>query len=175
MIDGFAIRPAVEADVPLILAFIRKLAGYERLTDEVEATEERLRQSLFREPRGAEVIIGEYHRTPVAFALYFHNYSTFLGKPGIYIEDLYVDEPYRRNGFGFAMLQYIARLAKERDCGRVEWAVLDWNEPAIRFYESLGAQAMSQWTIYRLSAASFHRLAEANCAEGRNHGGRGKG
>lgn len=161
MIEGFVIRRAVEADVGLILAFIRKLAAYERLAHEVEATEERLRQTLFRESRGAEVILGEYLGKPVAFALFFHNYSTFLGKPGIYIEDLYVDEPYRRNGFGFAILQYIARLARARDCGRVEWAVLDWNEPAIRFYESLGAQAVNQWTTYRLSGASLRRLAEA--------------
>lgn len=162
MIEGFVIRRAVEADVALILAFIRKLAAYERLADELEVTEERLQQTLFRESRGAEVIIGEYHQAPVAFALFFHNYSTFLGKPGIYIEDLYVDEPYRRNGFGFAMLQHIVRLAKERNCGRVEWAVLDWNEPAIRFYESLGARAMSDWTIYRLSGSSLERLAEGN-------------
>jgi len=162
MIEGFVIRRAVEADVALILGFIRKLAVYERLAEELEVTEERLRQTLFGESRGAEVIIGEYHRAPVAFALFFHNYSTFLGKPGIYIEDLYVDEPYRRKGFGFAMLQHIVRLAKERDCGRVEWAVLDWNEPAIRFYESLGARAMSDWTIYRLNGPSLDRLAEGN-------------
>jgi len=158
--EGFVIRPAVEGDVPCILQFIRKLAEYERLSHEMVATEEMLRETLFGERKTAEVIIGEYRQSPVGFAIYFHNYSTFLGRPGIYIEDLYVNEDYRGYGFGFAMLQYIAQLARDRKCGRLEWAVLDWNEPAIRFYQKLGAVAMKDWTVYRLTGDALPRLAQ---------------
>ena len=154
----FRIREAVEEDVPLILLFIKKLACYERLSHEMNATEEILRRSLFRERRVAEVILAEYQRVAVGFALYFHNFSTFLGRPGIYIEDLYVDESFRGRGFGYALFRHIARLAVERGCGRLEWSVLDWNKPAIRFYETLGAAAMSDWTTYRLAGEGLKKV-----------------
>src|ERR671939_304332 len=125
----FAIRAATEDDVPLILQFIRDLAEYERLSDRVIATEERLRASLFGSPRFAEVLIAEEDETPVGFALFFHNYSTFLAQPGIYLEDLFVKPEARGKGFGKALLARLAQLARERGCGRVEWAVLDWNAP----------------------------------------------
>jgi len=167
---GFVIRPAAEEDVPLILGFIKKLAEYERLFHEMVATEEMLRETLFGEKKTAEVIIGEYRQSSVGFAIYFHNYSTFLGKPGIYIEDLYVNEKHRGHGFGFAMFLYIARLAKDRKCGRLEWAVLDWNEPAIQFYRKLGAVAMSDWTVYRLTGAALESLGNtSNLEGGANH------
>jgi GNAT superfamily N-acetyltransferase len=155
---GFRIRPAVAEDVPTILRFIKKLALYERLSDEVTATEEILKANLFGKRRVAEVLLGEHQGIPVGFALYFHNFSTFLGRPGIYIEDLYVDEEHRGHGLGVAMFAHIARLAGERGCGRLEWSVLDWNSPAIRFYEKLGAAALSDWTTYRLTGEALDRL-----------------
>lgn len=157
----FEIRQAGAVDVPVILAFIKKLAEYERLSNDVVATEETLRQTLFGARRTAEVAIGYLDREPVGFVLFFHNFSTFLGRPGIYIEDLFVDEPYRRRGFGRALLLYVARLAKERQCGRLEWSVLDWNEPAIKFYKKLGAAPMSEWTVYRVAGESLNDLASA--------------
>jgi GNAT superfamily N-acetyltransferase len=155
----FAIRPATEADVPLILQFIRDLAEYERLADKVVATEEGLRRSLFGSPRFAEVVIGEEDGAPVGFALFFHNYSTFLGQPGIYLEDLFVKPEARGRGYGKALLTRLAQLARERGCGRVEWAVLDWNEPAIDFYKALGATPMDEWTVFRLTGAALEALA----------------
>jgi len=155
----FQIRPATEADVPVVLSFIKRLAIYERLQDEVVATEELLRQTLFGERRTAEVAIGYLENDPVGFVLFFHNYSTFLGRPGIYIEDLFVDEPFRRRGYGRALLLYVARLAKARGCGRLEWSVLDWNRPAIDFYKTLGAVPMSEWTVFRVTGQSLERLA----------------
>src|SRR5262244_3826114 len=156
---GFEIKSATEADIPIILSFIQKLARYERLSHEVVATEELLRKTLFgRRPR-AEVAIGYFAGKPVGFVLFFHNYSTFLGKPGLYIEDLFVDEDFRRRGFGRALLLYVARLAQERNCGRLEWSVLDWNEPAINFYKKLGAVPMSEWTVFCVTGASLQRLA----------------
>jgi GNAT superfamily N-acetyltransferase len=152
------IRVAGEEDVPLILQFIKKLAHYERLSHEVTATEEILRKNLFEGRRVAEVILAEHQQRAVGFALYFYNFSTFLGQAGIYIEDLYVDEPYRGDGFGRAMFLHIAKLARERGCGRVEWSVLDWNRPAIQFYESLGARPMRDWTIYRLTGDALQKL-----------------
>ncbi len=149
-VSDFRIREGVEEDVPLILQFVKKIAYYERLSHEVTATEELLRKNLFGERKVAEVILAEYEQTAVGFAIYFYNFSSFVGRPGIYIEDIYVDETYRGQGFGRALFDYIVRLAKERGCGRVEWSVLDWNAPAIRFYESMGAVPMSDWTIYRL-------------------------
>jgi GNAT superfamily N-acetyltransferase len=153
---------AEERDVPLILGFIRGLAEYERLAHEVAATEELLRETLFGSRRVAEVLIGDYRGDPVGFALFFHNYSTFLGRPGIYLEDLFVNPEMRGRGFGKMLLAYLAKLAVERQCGRLEWSVLDWNEPSIRFYRRLGAVAMDDWTIYRLTGQALARLA-AEC------------
>jgi len=147
----FAIRAATEGDVPLILQFIRDLAEYERLSDKVIATEERLRASLFGSPRFAEVIIAEEDAVPVGFALFFHNYSTFLAQPGIYLEDLFVKPEARGRGYGKALLMHLAQLARERGCGRVEWAVLNWNQPSIDFYKALGAVPMDEWTVFRLT------------------------
>ncbi len=161
--QDFRIREAVEEDVPLILQFIKKLAGYERLSHEMDTTEEILRRSLFQERKVAEVILAEHERSAVGFALYFHNFSTFLGRSGIYIEDLYVDERYRGRGFGAALFAHIARLAVERGCGRLEWSVLDWNKPAIRFYETLGAVPMSDWTTYRLAGEGLKKVGTRGC------------
>jgi GNAT superfamily N-acetyltransferase len=158
-VERFEIRSATQSDVPIILSFIKKLADYERLSHEVIATEESLRQTLFGPQPIAEVAIGYCKEEPVGFVLFFHNYSTFLGRAGIYIEDLFVDEAYRKRGFGRALLLHVARLAKERGCGRVEWSVLDWNEPAINFYKNLGAVPMSEWTIFRVTGESLERLA----------------
>lgn len=152
------IQPATKADVRVILAFIQKLAAYERLSHEVTATEETLRETLFGRRRTAEVAIGYYQRQPVCFVLFFHNYSTFLGRPGIYIEDLFVEESYRRRGFGAALFRYVADLAHRRRCGRLEWSVLDWNEPAINFYLKLGAVPMSEWTVFRVTGDSLAKL-----------------
>ena len=159
-IAGFVIRAAAESDVPVILSFIKKLAAYEKLTHEVVATETLLRETLFGSLRTAEVAIGYCEGKPVGFVLFFHNYSTFLGRPGLYIEDLFVDEAHRRRGFGRALLLYVAQLANERRCGRLEWAVLDWNEPAVNFYRKLGAVAMNEWTVFRVTGASLTNLAE---------------
>ncbi|MGH9767923.1 MAG: GNAT family N-acetyltransferase [Blastocatellia bacterium] len=159
MPQDFEIKPATEGDVSLILSFIKKLAVYEKLAHEVMATEDILRETLFGERRYAEVAIGYHRGEPAGFALFFHNYSTFLGKPGIYLEDLFVDEQLRGKGFGKALLVYLARLAKERNCGRLEWAVLDWTEPSISFYKSLGARIMDEWNVFRLTGESLDRLA----------------
>src|SRR5262245_43670185 len=156
---SFQIRAATRIDVPVILSFIKKLADYERLSHEVVATEEHLRETLFGRRRTAEVAIGYFKKEPVGFVLFFHNYSTFLGRPGIYIEDLFVDEAFRRRGFGRALLTYVARLAIERQCGRLEWSVLDWNEPAVNFYKKLGAVPMSEWTVFRVTGNNLARLA----------------
>ena len=148
------IRPATPADVPLILDFIRGLAEYERMLDQVEATEERLRTSLFPgNGRGPDAycVIGSVDGTPAGFALYFFNYSTFLARPGLYLEDLFVRPEHRGAGLGKALLLHLAALAHERGCGRMEWAVLDWNEPAQAFYRSLGAVPMDEWTVWRLT------------------------
>lgn len=153
------IRFATEDDAPLVLAFIKRLAEYERLSHEVVATEEILRETLFGERRLAEVLLGYAEGEPATFALFFHNFSTFLGKPGIYLEDLFVTPEHRGFGFGKAMLRYLARLAKERNCGRLEWWVLDWNEDAIRFYKSLGAVPMDEWTVYRVAGDALDSLA----------------
>jgi GNAT superfamily N-acetyltransferase len=153
------IRAATEDDVPLILSLIKELAEYERLSHEVVATEEVLRDSLFGERPVAEVVLGYVGDDPAGFALFFHNFSTFLGKPGIYLEDLYVRPRYRGMGFGKALLTRVAKLAKERGCGRLEWSVLDWNEPAIGFYKRLGASPVSGWTVYRVSGEALDELA----------------
>lgn len=153
------IRFATEADVPLVLDFVERLAEYEKLSHEVVATEESLRETLFGERRYAEVLLGYEGGKPVAFALFFHNYSTFLAKPGIYLEDLFVLSEHRGSGYGKAMLAHLAQLAVERGCGRLEWWVLDWNESAIGFYRSLGAEPMAEWTTMRVTGDALGRLA----------------
>ncbi len=158
-IPGFQIRAAREIDAPLILSFIQKLADYEKLSHEAVATEAVLKETLFGSKPTAEVLIGYLHDEPVGFVLFFHNYSTFLGRPGIYIEDLFVLEDYRGRGFGRALLIQVAALAKARGCGRLEWAVLDWNEPAVNFYKNLGAVPMSEWTVFRVTGESLEKLA----------------
>ena len=156
---NFKIRPATERDVPVILAFIRQLAEYEKLSHEAVMTEEILRQSLFGSRRAAEVLLGYSGDLPVAFAVFFHNFSTFLGRPGLYLEDLFVIPEMRGKGFGKAMLVELARIARERNCGRFEWSVLDWNKPAIDFYKALGAVPMDEWTIFRVTGEALKRLA----------------
>ncbi len=153
------IRPATEEDVPLILRFIKELAEYEHLSHEVSATEEALRESLFGERRGAEALMAYLGDKPAGFALFFHNFSTFLGKPGIYLEDLYVRPEFRGSGIGRALLVRLAKLARERGCGRLEWWVLDWNEPSIGFYKSIGAVAMDDWTVYRVAGEALENLS----------------
>jgi GNAT superfamily N-acetyltransferase len=150
---------ATESDVPVLLSFVRKLAEYEKLSDQVEATEEHVRAALFGEGRVAEALLAYLGSEPVAFAVFFHNFSTFLGRPGIYLEDLFVDPPHRGKGIGKALLIELARIARARNCGRLEWAVLDWNESAIEFYRSLGAVPMDDWTIFRVTGTALARLA----------------
>lgn len=159
-IPEFTIRSAGKDDVPLILRFVHELAEYEKLSDEVVATEDDLNKHLFGEESRAEVIFGEYKNEPVGFAIFFHNFSTFLGKPGLYLEDLFVEESQRGRGYGKCMLRFLAHLAKERDCGRLEWWVLDWNKPAIKFYEKLGAVPMEEWTTYRVTGKALTDLAK---------------
>lgn len=158
-VGEFRLEPATERDIPLILRLITGLAEYEKLAHEVRATEDTLRASLFGERRDAEVVIARAASEPVGFALFFHNYSTFLGQRGLYLEDLFVMPEWRGRGAGRALLTYLARLAIERNCGRLEWAVLDWNEPAIRFYKSLGARPLEEWTVNRLTGESLQQLA----------------
>ena len=153
------IREATQADVPLILQFIRDLAVYEKLEHKVIATEASLRQTLFGNPRFAEVVFASVDGVEAGFALFFHNYSTFLGQPGIYLEDLFVKPELRGRGIGKGLLAHLARLAKERGCGRVEWAVLDWNTPSIQFYRSIGAVPLSDWEIFRLTGDALDALA----------------
>ena len=159
MSDSITIRPATEQDVPLIQGFIRDLARYEHLEHEMVATEEGLRKTLFGERRYAEVVFACVGAEPVGFALFFHNYSTFLGKPGIYLEDLFVRPEARGRGIGKRLLAWLAQTAVARDCGRLEWAVLDWNEPSIGFYRSLGAILKSEWQIFRLTGDPLKALA----------------
>jgi len=158
-IEGFLIRKAEKEDVSIVLDFIKKLADYERLSHEVVATEENLEKYLFGEEKVAEVVIGYYKEKPVGFALYIYNFSTFLARPGIYLEDLFVLEEYRGRGIGKVLLAYLAKLAVDKDCGRLEWAVLDWNEPSIEFYKSLGARLMNEWIINRVTGDSLIDLA----------------
>lgn len=158
-LPDFVLREARAEDCGLILAFIRELAEYEKLSHEVVATEEVLRETLFGEhPRG-EVVIGEFQGKPVGYALFFHNFSTFTGRPGIYLEDIYVKPEMRGRGYGKCLLTYVARLAVERKCTRMEWSVLDWNEPSIQFYRSLGAVAMDEWTVQRLAGSALDEVA----------------
>jgi GNAT superfamily N-acetyltransferase len=158
-VPDLLLREATEADVPLVLKFIRDLAEYEKLSHTVVATEEAVRSTLFGPKPYAEVILAEWKGAPAGFALFFHNYSTFLAKPGLYLEDLFVEPQLRGNGIGKALLRRLAQIAVERDCGRMEWAVLDWNEPSIAFYKSLGAVPMSDWIINRLTGDTLKALA----------------
>jgi len=158
------IRAARPADVPLVLAFIRELAVYERLEDQVVATEADIATGLFGARPYAEVLLGCLAGEPVGFALFFHNFSTFLGKPGLYLEDLFVRPAARGAGVGRELLARLARLAIERGCGRLDWAVLDWNEPSIGFYRSLGAATLDDWTTFRLSGDALARLARGERA-----------
>lgn len=158
-IEGFTLREAAAEDVPVLLSLIRELAVYEKLTDQVTATEESMKLSLFGIRPGAEALLGELHGEPVAYAVYFHNYSTFAGRLGLYLEDVYVKPELRGRGMGKSILSFLARLAKERGCARFEWSVLDWNEPSIRFYRSLGAVPLDGWTIFRMTGEALDRLA----------------
>jgi GNAT superfamily N-acetyltransferase len=155
------IRPAIPSDVPSLLAFIRELAEYERLTHMVEITDELLRQALFGERPAAEALVAEIDGEAVGWALFFTNFSTFKGLPGFYIEDIYVRPQFRGRGAGKALLKSVAEMAVERGYGRVEWAVLDWNTPSIEFYKSLGATPLEEWTMYRLTGESLQRLGGA--------------
>jgi GNAT superfamily N-acetyltransferase len=156
---SISIRRATVEDVPRILAGIRGLAEYERLAHEVQATEARLRESLFGPHPAAEVLLADLDGAPAGFALFFHTYSTFLAQRGLYLEDLYVEPPLRGRGVGRRLLATLAAIARERDCGRLEWSVLDWNAPAIGFYRSLGAVPMDAWTVFRLTGDALDRLA----------------
>ncbi|SDR86115.1 GNAT family N-acetyltransferase [Opitutus sp. GAS368] len=153
------LRSATAADVPLILDLIRGLAVYEKLAHEVVATEDALRRTLFGSPPAAQVVIAEVDGQPAGFALYFFNYSTFLAKPGLYLEDLFVKPEFRGGGTGKALLLHLAKIANARGCGRMEWSVLDWNEPAIKFYEALGARRMKEWQICRLTGPALTQYA----------------
>lgn len=157
-IPNVVIRFAEESDTKLILQFIRELAEYEKMEKDVTATEEILRDSLFRR-KAAETVIAEKDGRPVGFALFFHNFSTFLGKPGIYLEDLFVRPEARGLGVGKALLAFLAKLAVERGCGRFEWWCLDWNKPSIEFYKSMGAKPMDDWTVYRVDGNALSKLA----------------
>jgi GNAT superfamily N-acetyltransferase len=158
-IDNFCLRQATSSDVGTILLFIQHLAEYEKLSHEVEATEEKLHETLFGKNPCAEVVLAELEGEPVGFMLFFSNYSTFLAKPGIYLEDLFVLPEHRGKGYGKILLSYLAEIAVERGCGRLEWAVLDWNEPSIQFYKSLGAVPMDEWTTFRCTGEALERLS----------------
>lgn len=158
MEKDFSIRFASEEDVPVILDFIRRLAGYEHMSDQVTATEELLTEWIFRRKK-AEVLLASENGRDVGFALFFHNFSTFLGRPGIYLEDLFVLPEHRGAGCGKALLRRLASIAAERSCGRLEWSCLDWNAPSIGFYKSLGAVPMEDWTVFRLTGAALKAAA----------------
>lgn len=158
-VPGVTLRFAGVDDAGVILELIRDLAAYERLSHELVADEARIRASLFGDRPAAETLIAEDQGAPVGFALFFHNYSTFLGRPGLYLEDIFVRPAARGRGIGKALLMRLARIAVERGCGRMEWSVLNWNEPAIGFYRGLGAVAMDGWTVYRLTGADLEKLA----------------
>jgi GNAT superfamily N-acetyltransferase len=156
-----SIRPATVTDVPVILQLIRDLAAYERAPNEVTATKEQLVDVLFGKKPAAEVLLAFENGTPVGFAVFFHNFSTWLGRPGIYLEDLFVKPEMRDKGYGRALLVDLAKIARERGCGRMEWAVLNWNDPAIQFYRKLGAKPMDEWTVFRLAHDGIAKLAES--------------
>ena len=156
---NFHIRKATPEDTPTILHLITQLAIYEKLESEVITTVEELKTNIFKK-NYAEVLIAEENVKPIGFALYFHNFSTFIGKPGIYLEDLFVEIEHRGKGYGKALLVELAKIAKERNCGRLEWSVLDWNTPSIEFYKSLGAKPMDEWTVFRLDRQGIENLAK---------------
>ena len=160
-VADFQIRPARVEDVPIILELIRDLATYERAPHEVTATEEQLVDVLFGDRPAAEVLLAFERESPVGFAVFFHNFSTWLGRPGLYLEDLFVKPEKRGKGYGRALLVELAKIAMERGCGRMEWAVLDWNEPAMKFYRTLGAKPMDEWTVFRLTRDGIEKLANA--------------
>lgn len=153
------IRQAIIDDCPLILHFIKELADYEKLLHEVMADVQTLEETLFGDKQHAEVVIAEFQGMPVGFALFFHNFSTFLGRPGLYLEDLYIQPEMRGKGFGKLLLSYLGGLALDRNCGRLEWWVLDWNQPAKDFYQSLGAEPMDDWTVNRVTGTALDNLA----------------
>ena len=157
----FTIRSARVGDVPVILQLIRDLAAYERAPNKVTATEEQLVDVLFGAKPAAEVLLAFENETPAGFAVFFHNFSTWLGRPGLYLEDLFVKPEMRGKGYGRALLVDLAKIARERGCGRMEWAVLDWNDPAIQFYGKLGAKPMDEWTVFRLTHDGIAKLAES--------------
>ena len=159
--EKLVIRPATATDVPVILELIQALAAYERAPNEVTATEKGLTEVLFGAKPAAEVLLAFEDETAVGFAVFFHNFSTWLGLPGLYLEDLFVRPEHRGKGYGRALLIHLANIARERGCGRMEWAVLDWNESAIQFYRKLGAKPMDEWTVFRLTRDGINRLAES--------------
>ncbi|MFA4923616.1 MAG: GNAT family N-acetyltransferase [Ignavibacteriaceae bacterium] len=156
--EELIIKRATEKDVPIILSFIKKIAEYEKLSNEVIATEEILRESLFGKKPSAEVVIGYLESKPAAYAVYFYNFSTFIGKKGLYLEDLFVLPELRGKGIGKKMLLYLIQKTSDEHCGRMEWSVLDWNEPAINFYKSLGAKPLDEWTIFRMDEAAIKKV-----------------
>jgi GNAT superfamily N-acetyltransferase len=158
----FTIRPATVSDVPVILQLIRELAEYERAPNDVTATEEQLVDVLFGKKPSAEVRLAFAAEEPVGFAVFFHNFSTWLGRPGLYLEDLFVRPAERGKSYGRALLVDLAKIARERGCGRMEWAVLDWNDPAIQFYRKLGAKPMDEWTVFRLTRDGIANLAQSD-------------
>jgi len=160
--SNIIIKEAEIADIPIILSFINKLAEYEKLSNEVIATNEIIKESLFSEHSNAHSVIGFLNNKPVTFAIYFFNYSTFLGKKGLYLEDLFVLSEFRNNGVGKQMLKYLANIAIQNNCGRFEWSVLDWNKPAIEFYKKLGAELKTEWITTRISGKNLENLANLN-------------
>ena len=159
--ENFTIRPATIVDVPIILQLIRDLATYERAPNEVRATETQLTDVLFGEKPVAEVLLAFEDEMPIGFAVFFYNFSTWLARPGLYLEDLFVKPEARGKGYGRALLIHLAKIARDRGCGRMEWAVLDWNDPAIQFYKKIGAQPLDEWKIFRLTRDGIARLAES--------------
>ncbi len=160
MTEDLIIRETTIEDIPKIFALIKELAEYEKLLNEVSATEDMLKENLFGEKKYAEVLIAEYKGETAGQALFFHNFSTFLGKPGIYLEDIYVKPHLRGKGIGKALLLNVVKIAKERNCGRVEWVVLNWNKPSINFYKNLGAVPMNEWTTFRLTHDAIEKLVK---------------
>jgi GNAT superfamily N-acetyltransferase len=159
--ESFSIRPATVSDVPVILQLIRDLATYEKAPGDVTATEAQLQEVLFGKKPAAEVLLAFEGAISVGFAVFFHNFSTWLGRPGLYLEDLFVPPEHRGKGYGRALLVHLARIARDRGCGRMEWAVLDWNDPAIQFYRKLGAKPMDEWTVFRLTSDGISTLAQS--------------